>query len=77
MSGIDTINRLRKIDDAPADGLLGVSGSLSYEVTEVERHNHNRERWWGAVAVPDETNAIDSIWNDSVQFNKFREILIG
>lgn len=30
------------------------------EVEEVERHLHGRHRFWGAVAVPDETNAIES-----------------
>lgn len=29
------------------------------EVGEIDQHNHNVERWWGAVAVPDETNAIE------------------
>lgn len=28
------------------------------EVERVDEHFHNLERWWGAVAVPDETNAI-------------------
>jgi hypothetical protein len=49
-----------KIDGAATDGLSGTSDSLAYRVAELERHIHNRERWWGAVAVPDETNAIDS-----------------
>ena len=49
-----------KIDSAAADGLAGTSGSLAYRVNEIERHFHNRERWWGAVAVPDETNAIEA-----------------
>jgi len=30
------------------------------EVVEIERHFHTQERWWGAVAVPDETNAIEA-----------------
>ena len=49
-----------KIDDAATDGLAGVSNSLSYRIMELERHFHNVERWWGAVAVPDETNAIEA-----------------
>jgi hypothetical protein len=49
-----------KIDGAATDGLAGVSNSLAYRVMELERHIHNRERWWGAVAVPDETNAIEA-----------------
>ena len=28
------------------------------EVEEIDQHSHNVERWWGGVAVPDETNAI-------------------
>ena len=47
-----------KIDSAAADGLAGVSNSLSYGIKELERHFHNRERWWGATGAPDETNAI-------------------
>lgn len=49
-----------KIDSAAADGLAGTSDSLAYMVKEIERHFHNRARFWGAVAVPDETNAIDA-----------------
>lgn len=49
-----------KIDGAATDGLSGTSNSLAYRVMELERHFHNRERWWGAVAVPDETNAIEA-----------------
>ena len=49
-----------KIDGAATDGLLGVSNSLAYRVNELERHFHNVERWWGAVAAPDETNAIEA-----------------
>ena len=47
-----------KIDDLAVAGLLGVSNSLTYKVHEVEKHLHGRERWWGAVGAPDETNAI-------------------
>jgi len=47
-----------KIDTAAAGGLTGTSNSVAYRVHEVERHFHNRGRFWGAVAVPDETNAI-------------------
>ena len=49
-----------KIDDYPTNGLEGVPDSLAYRVEEIEKHLHNRERWWGAVAVPDEINAIAS-----------------
>lgn len=48
-----------KIDNAASDGLAGTDNSLGYMIKEAERHIHNRERWWGAVAVPDETNACE------------------
>lgn len=51
---------VEKIDNAASDGLAGVSNSLSYGIKELERHFHNRSRMWGAVAVPDETNAIEA-----------------
>ena len=49
-----------KVDQAATRGLAGVSNSLAYRVHEIEKHFHGREFWWGAVAVPDETNAIDA-----------------
>jgi len=49
-----------KIDDLATAGLLGVSNSLAYRTNEIERHLHGRSRAWGAVAAPDETNAIDA-----------------
>lgn len=44
-------------------GVIDLAGRLyrlKHEVDEIEQHNHNIERWWGAVAVPDETNAIEA-----------------
>lgn len=49
-----------KIDDLATVGLVGVSNSLAYRAHELKTHFHTRERWWGAVAVPDETNAIEA-----------------
>ncbi len=49
-----------KLDNAATQGLAGTPDSLAYRVHEIERHLHNRGRFWGAVAVPDETNAIDA-----------------
>lgn len=49
-----------KIDQAAIDGLTGTADSVGYLLNEIERHFHNRERWWGAVAVPDETNACEA-----------------
>ncbi len=64
---IDIAGRLRrifegtnKIDDLAVDGLVGTEDSLAYKVNAIQNHNHSRERWWGAVAVPDETNAIEA-----------------
>jgi len=36
-----------KIDSAAADGLLGVAGSASYRIHEIEKHLHSREEWFG------------------------------
>ena len=48
-----------KIDAAVTDGLDGVYDSLAYRVSEIEKHFHGREYWWGALAAPDTTNAIE------------------
>jgi hypothetical protein len=56
----DRIEELLKIDLRAISGLSGVSGTLGYDINEIERHFHNVGRFWGAVAVPDETNAIDA-----------------
>lgn len=49
-----------KIDQAVVDGLTGTENSLAYKVHAVENHHHSRERWWGALAGPTETNAIEA-----------------
>ena len=49
-----------KIDDLAVAGLAGVEDSLAYKVHETETHLHSRGRFWGALADPDETNAIDA-----------------
>ena len=60
-SKIDLIDaETDKIDQAVVDGLTGTADSLAYKVAGIETHLHSRERWWGAVAVPDETNAIEA-----------------
>ena len=41
-----------KLDNASADGLLGVSGSVAYTVAEIERHSHHYSRFLVAAAVP-------------------------
>lgn len=51
-----------KLDSAPADGLLGVNGSIAYRIDEMHDHIHNYERWLGAAAVPNgEIHVADSI----------------
>lgn len=47
-----------KIDLAPVDGLVGVEDSLSYQIGVINRHIHNRMRYWGSNGAPTETNAI-------------------
>jgi len=49
-----------KIDNVAVKGLLGVHNSLAYKVHEIEKHVHGRARRWGALASPDETNAIEA-----------------
>ena len=41
---------VNKIDDATTLGLNGTSNSLAYRVHEIEKHFHNRERWFGMSA---------------------------
>lgn len=49
-----------KIDNAAADGLLGIPGSLAYRIAEIERHLHNTEKWFGAAVTPvGETHTAD------------------
>jgi hypothetical protein len=45
-----------KIDNATTSGLLGTHDSLAYRVEEIERHFHNRERWFGKSADQSGTN---------------------
>jgi hypothetical protein len=67
---IDLINRILGIkavtDVIPDDGAMtsiaqeATLEDVEEDVEKAEHHEHNVERWWGAVAVPDETNAIES-----------------
>jgi len=47
----EIIGEVEKIDSEATDGLLGVHDSLAYRVAEIEKHFHNRERWFGK-AIP-------------------------
>lgn len=51
---------INKIDNLATDGLSGVSNSLAYRVEEIEKHFHNREKWFGVAASPSgETHVAD------------------
>jgi len=43
----------KKIDDEETNGLLGAHNSTAYRVHEIERHLHNREKWFGLASAPD------------------------
>lgn len=45
-----------KIDALATAGLLSTEDSLSYRLGEIERHLHNRERWYGKLAVQTATD---------------------
>ena len=50
-----------EIDSKAASGLLGTPDSIAYRIHKIESHFHVEERWWGAVAVPDEdANVIEA-----------------
>ncbi len=58
-----------KIDQLAVNGLTGVENSLAYEVSEVENHIHNRERWMAAAAVPaGETHIADPVTDSQTSF---------
>jgi len=58
-----------KIDNAAATGLLGVDGSLSYVIQEIDRHNHHYTRCFGLAAVPSgETHRADNILTNPAPF---------
>lgn len=54
----DTLDEenVRKIDSSAAIGLSGVFNSLAYRVHEIEKHFHNRERWFGKLGVQTATD---------------------
>lgn len=60
MIGSVSQQELEKIDKLATDGLDGVNNSLSYRVEEIEKHFHNREKWFGLAAVASgETHVAD------------------
>lgn len=58
MGGLEVGGGTAKLDAAATQGLLGVEDSLAYRINEVDRHLHNRVRYWGSDGSPDETTAI-------------------
>lgn len=60
---IDLIGRIQRIlavtDAIPDNGAMTSIAQQAF-AAEHDEHFHNIERWWGAVAVPDEANAIES-----------------
>jgi hypothetical protein len=69
MSGNIVNTGISKIDDKPVNGLLGAQNSLSYKVEEIEKHLHNREKWFGAAAAPvDETHIADRLGGSTSAF---------
>lgn len=56
-------------DSRECEGLLGTHDSLCYRVTEIERHLHGRERWYGKLAVQTATD-----WADNNISTPFRAI---
>lgn len=60
---------IAKIDGAPVDGLTGTEDSLAYKVEEIEKHLHNREKWFGAAAIASgETHVADRMDGTIVPF---------
>jgi hypothetical protein len=45
------ITEAQKIDQKPISGLLGVVNSLGYKVSEIEKHIHNSEQWYGKNSI--------------------------
>ncbi len=47
------------LDNRACAGLAGAENSLCYRVEELENHFHNRERWFGKLAVQTATDWAD------------------
>lgn len=56
-----------KIDNAEVDGLSGIEDSLAYKVHEIEKHLHNREKWFGVASSPSGEIHVADRMNDNVQ----------
>ena len=63
------LTEVRKIDLSTGTGLLGISGSLSYEALESNRHVHHYSRAFGLAAAPaGETHRADEITSNPAPF---------
>jgi hypothetical protein len=52
------------LDNQTTVGLTGTLNSLPYRVTEIERHIHGRERWYGKLAVQTATDWASDVINN-------------
>lgn len=60
-SMLNGVSQSDKIDHAATLGLSGVHDSLSYRITELERHIHSYERWFELAGTPAaETHRADA-----------------
>ena len=60
LNGVNNAADQLKNDSIASNGLSGVPNSIAYRVEEIEKHIHNREKWFGAAASPSgETHVAD------------------
>lgn len=52
------VTAIKAVTDLLPDA--GALTQISHDTGEIEHHVHSVLRWWGALAVPDETNAIEA-----------------
>ena len=64
-----TTTDVNKIDAEAVDGLSGVSNSLAYKVHEIEKHFHNKARWFGKLGSQTAT-----AWADEDSLVMYRAI---
>lgn len=69
LGDVDTdVTAIKAVTDLlPDAGALSDLAAIRAVVDEIDQHNHNIERWWGAVAVPGEINAIEANVNRPFQ----------
>lgn len=63
------LDEVNKIDNAAVDGFAGVDDSLAYKISEIERHYHSYESWFGLATVPNgEIHRADRIGTGVLSF---------